>query len=110
MFFKGKVDYTRILGKTSKEFVIVIKRTIKHERLDVVECLTYEQRGAFDVVLLTDSRLLIIRGYKSRKEAHIQEFQIDKWKAFTDQNGTNTAQFLRFYDREIQKLDQLWLT
>lgn len=110
MFTKSVIDYSRILSKTSKEFVIVIKRTMKFEGLDVIESVVTDHRQGVDVALITADRLLILRGYKGIKTAHIQEFTIDSWKDYTGEKGKGSiVGYLKYYDETVQKLEDQWM-
>ncbi|MED4600113.1 hypothetical protein P9314_05235 [Paenibacillus validus] len=109
MFNKGPIEYNKILAKTSKEFVIVIKRTMKFEKLQVIESVIGDHRQGVDVALIAADRLLILRGYKVIKTAHIQEFKLDVWQEWTGNHGKKVGEFLRYYHENVQPLEDAWL-
>lgn len=76
---KNRPDYMRLLIKVSKDFVTVVKRTLKHEGLKPETVYHCDHPGHYDVVCQSEDRLIIIRGVKGAKKAHMREFDRQEW-------------------------------
>lgn len=74
-----KVNYMQLLRKTSKEFVVTVKRTIEYEKLTPSNVQHIDSKQHHDVVIETDSRMVAIRAVKGKKQAHIKEFEWSEW-------------------------------
>lgn len=106
----GPLNYTHIMGQTSKDFVTVIRRTLKYEKIegrDIVTSHTQEAPNGLYVAVETSHRLLILRGYRNKTKAHIQEFKLDEWRQlFPSGQPADIRRFLIHYNENIQALDQ----
>jgi len=104
-----KPDYLLIQAKTCREIPVVVRRIILHEKLDLQAVHHFEGRRTFDVVLLTADRLVIVRHFHGTKQAHFQEFQRDRWEAYTDPEYPDLMRFLSRYHAEVQPLADHWI-
>lgn len=79
-----KPDYKRIMQSTSKEFITVIRRVIKHEKLVLIDIKYIDLTKFFGVVLVTNDRLIMIQNPRNSTKAHIKEFSRDLWDQYDD--------------------------
>lgn len=104
-----KPDYMRIQAKTCREMPIVVRRIIKHEKLDLQAVQHLEGKRTFDVVLLTPDRLIIVRHFYGTTQAHFQEFHREYWEQFTHPENPDLIRFLSRYHEEVQELSNHWI-
>lgn len=103
-----KPDYMKIRFKTSKEFVVVVKRTIEYEKLEPESVWYADTKRYFDVALIAQERIVIIRAVKGKKSAHMQEFEREQWDRLTDPDRPDVIEFLKNYSNGVRMLDEHW--